>query len=40
MTSRTSAPFFPARVEGGTSIISTPWSWSSFVAPAKRVQSA
>src|SRR5512138_1540999 len=40
MTSRMSAPFFPARVDGGTSMSSTPRSWRRCVAPEKRVQSA
>src|ERR1700730_6912240 len=39
MTSRMSAPFFPARVEGGTSISSTPKSCKRRVASRNREQS-
>jgi len=39
-TGATRTQIFPARVEGGTSINSTPWSCSRCVAPVKRVQSA
>src|SRR5438270_13469260 len=39
MTSRMSAPFFPARVDGGTSMSSTPKSCSRRGASRKRDQS-
>src|SRR5437763_8494977 len=39
MTSRMSAPFLPARVEGGTSINSTPKSCNRRVASRNRDQS-